>query len=183
MNAAPTPSNADHNTIVDVALAVVVDNLSDQSTRQAHSNSEANSAAMDRARINVLIARRKAEQVLGGYWELPGGKVQADESPRDAAVRELREEVGIDAEPIHTLPTVTHQYEHAHVRLHPFICLISAGTPSAIQVDEVRWVRPDELSDYRFPQATLPVLADFIDWLNTPKHATIDKLKHQPQHP
>ena len=181
MNAASRPSNADHDTIIEVAL--VVDNLSVQNTHNSDSNTDATHATSAHWPIQLLIARRKAEQVLGGYWELPGGKVEANESPRDAAVRELREEVGIDANPIHTLPAVTHQYDHAHVRLHPFVCQIIHGSPSAIQVDQVRWVSPDELSDYRFPQATLPVLASFIDWLNTPNDATIDKLKHQPQHP
>lgn len=133
------------NDIVDVAIGIVLEDASASAPR-------------------VLITQRTADQVLGGCWELPGGKVEPDESPSDAVVRELFEETGINARPIAELNATDHRYDHAHVRLIPFICEHIGGTPAPLQVDQVRWVRPDELADFTFPQASLPVLDELIAW-------------------
>eukprot|EP00752_Nemacystus_decipiens_P017089 g15306.t1 len=133
--------------IVDVAIAVVVDKLSDQNQQPRDFQDDSMEPRRDRSQLHVLISRRKKEQVLGGYWELPGGKVEPSETPTHAVVRELREEVGIEATPIETLSVVEHEYDHAHVRLHPFICQHTAGTPSAIEVDETHIQIPERADD------------------------------------
>lgn len=133
--------------LVDVAIGIVVDKVSP-------------------SEIRILITQRTADQVLGGLWELPGGKVEPDESAAAAAVRELHEEVGIEVQTIHTLTPVDHRYDHAHVNLIPFICKHVAGKPQPLQVDQVRWVRPDELADYAFPDASLPILDELRRWLD-----------------
>lgn len=159
------PSATQPTQIVDVAIGIVVDNMS-PSASKTKPNSDVQGLPDDiKSTLRILITRRKAEQVLGGYWELPGGKVEPDESPSDAAIRELREEVGIEIKPIDALETTDHRYEHAHVRLIPFICEHISGTPEPLHVDEVRWVTPDRLTDYTFPQASLPVIASLIRWL------------------
>ncbi len=104
----------------------------------------------------VFIARRHASAVLGGLWEFPGGKVEANETPRQAAAREFLEEVGLVVEVGEALATITHGYEHATVMLHPYICAMSGqGSQEArnLAVAEHRWVDAASLNEFDFPAA------------------------------
>lgn len=65
-----------------------------------------------------LLAQRPADKVYAGYWEFPGGKVEAGENVRDALVRELHEELGITVTACHPWLTREHVYPHATVRLN-----------------------------------------------------------------
>lgn len=151
--------------IVEVAVGIVVDKVSRNpslfgpaSGCGVHANSALNVP-------RLLITRRKPDQVLAGLWELPGGKLDPGESPAEAVVRELHEEVGIDVAPVARLKPVEHHYDHAHVRLIPFICEHIAGDPQPLHVDEVRWVTPDQLTQHTFPDASMPVLDELVGWL------------------
>lgn len=144
--------------VVCVAVAAVVENMSTVAQPVPPATNVAAWGTADPEHVRVLITRRRAEQVLGDYWELPGGKLEADESPEQAVVRELREEVGIEVRPIAPLPCVEHAYEHATVRLLPFVCRRVQGVARPIDVAAVRWVAPGELGAYHFPAASLPVI-------------------------
>ncbi len=71
----------------------------------------------------VLIARRKQDAVLGGYWELPGGKIERGEHPAQCLVREYEEELGITVETTRELPLITFKYDQARS---------SAAAPKAV---------------------------------------------------
>lgn len=106
----------------------------------------------------VLIARRKDDAVLGGYWELPGGKIEAGESPEQCLVREFEEELGIVVQPGKALAVIEFQYDHAKVRLHPFFCSRVSGEPVNRHVAEHRWIEARELLDYQFPPANTQLM-------------------------
>lgn len=152
------PSPKTTHTPIQVAVGVIVENMSSLASLRPPELSAKQLRAADRSALRALIARRKREQVLGGYWELPGGKIETDESAAHAVERELFEEIGIRVRPVIELQAVEHVYDHAHVRLLPFVCCRVEGHPRAIEVDEVRWVGLDELDSYRFPDASLPVI-------------------------
>jgi mutator protein MutT len=107
----------------------------------------------------LLICRRKSDVVLAGLWEFPGGKIEPGELPEQTAVREAREELGIDVESVGTLDPITHTYPHATVTLIPILCRHRAGEPQAIDCAEWRWVARRDLSTFAFPEANGPLLA------------------------
>src|SRR5690242_14698152 len=108
----------------------------------------------------VLITRRPDATVFGGYWELPGGKVEVGESIYECLAREFKEEVGLTIDVGRMLPVIEHRYDHGYVRLHPFFCKRISGEPENLHVAEHRWVRPEELSAYSFPPANIQLMVD-----------------------
>ncbi|SED69509.1 8-oxo-dGTP diphosphatase [Streptomyces sp. 2231.1] len=103
-------------------------------------------ALLDDGRL--LAARRSAPAELAGRWELPGGKVEADERPEDALVRELREELGIDAEPVERVPGEWSLRTPYVLRVWTARLRPGSPAPQPLQDhDELRWLTPAEVWD------------------------------------
>jgi 8-oxo-dGTP diphosphatase len=111
------------------------------------------------ARGRVLICRRKKNDSFGGYWEFPGGKIEAGESGEQAVARELYEELLIRVTPVRALEAIDHRYPTARVILYPYVCRHDAGNPVAIAAAEFAWVEPAALRAYKFPGANAGLLA------------------------
>jgi 8-oxo-dGTP diphosphatase len=109
----------------------------------------------------VLLSQRKAGTHLAGAWEFPGGKVEPGEDPRDALVRELGEELGVDAEVGDIVEVTFHRYPSKSVLLLFYEAKLAEGSPAprALDVAAVRWAGPEELLDEMFPPADVAVLA------------------------
>jgi 8-oxo-dGTP diphosphatase len=108
-----------------------------------------------------LIARRTEGRHLALKWEFPGGKVEAGESEIEALERELFEELQVRVEVIERLTPVEYSYPERSLRLIAFRCRIVDGVPVATDHEELRWIGIDEASVYDFPEADLPVLAEY----------------------
>jgi mutator protein MutT len=113
----------------------------------------------------VLICQRKDDDELGGYWEFPGGKREADETLEQCLERELREELAIRARPVAQLATIEHDYPHASIRLHPFICEHESGEVQHLECQASRWIPPADLRTYRFPPANESLIEEAIAYL------------------
>ncbi len=101
----------------------------------------------------MLVARRPEEGMLGGLWEFPGGKVEAGETAREAAQREVREETGIEIEVCATAGHVRHAYSHFRITLHLFHARRVGGGPVRRGRGALRWVAPGDLQALAFPAA------------------------------
>jgi A/G-specific adenine glycosylase len=97
---------------------------------------------------SVLIALRPARGLLGGLWEFPGGKQQEGEDLSACLRREITEELGVHIEVGEQLGIYQHAYTHFRVTLHAYLCTLPEGEPRPIQVADVRWVAPEELTQY-----------------------------------
>ncbi len=106
----------------------------------------------------VLIARRPEAAHAGGYWEFPGGKIAADETPVEGLVRELREELGIVVEAAAPVTTYRHAYPERVVELHVFRVLGYAGEPRAMEGQPLRWVTIAELGSADLLPADQPII-------------------------
>jgi len=108
----------------------------------------------------VLVTRRPEGSHLAGRWEFPGGKVEPGEAPRDALVRELREELGVDAKVGDILEVAFHQYPEKDVLLLFFRSTLSATSPAPrmIGVSGIAWRSAEELHDEIFPPADATIL-------------------------
>jgi len=107
----------------------------------------------------LLIARRNDDAHMGGLWEFPGGKCLAGEPPARCAVREMREETGLDVEIVEAWPAFSYAYPERTVTLHPFLCRARAADALPLASREVRWALPSALDSYSFPPANAPLLA------------------------
>ncbi|MCX4548471.1 (deoxy)nucleoside triphosphate pyrophosphohydrolase [Streptomyces sp. NBC_01500] len=114
-------------------------------------------ALYDQGRL--LAARRSAPPELAGRWELPGGKLEPGEGAEEALVRELREELGVEAEPLERIP--------GEWPLKPGLVLqvwtarlVSGEAKPLEDHDELRWLGPHEI--------------DTVDWLDQDRPAVAE---------
>jgi 8-oxo-dGTP diphosphatase len=105
-----------------------------------------------------LACLRPQGKHLAGLWEFPGGKVDPGESPEGALVREIREELGVEATVGRALEPVIWSYERGTIRLLPFLCSISGGPPQAIEHEQLLWCAREEFDSLAWAEADLPVL-------------------------
>lgn len=110
-------------------------------------------AGLIRHKGRYLIARRKPGVHLAGFWEFPGGKRETDESLVECLQRELFEELGVRIDLPIPYRIIRHNYPEKTVELHFFHCAIEEGMPAPVDCAEIRWVLPEELTQFEFPQA------------------------------
>jgi 8-oxo-dGTP diphosphatase len=117
----------------------------------------------------VLIAQRPPGKTLAGLWEFPGGKIEAGETPEDALIRELREELGItvSAPCLAPFTFASHSYESFHLLMPLYICRRWDGIATPREHAALKWVRVKDLraEDYPMPAADLPLLPMLRDLL------------------
>jgi len=105
-----------------------------------------------------LVTRRRRGVHLEGYWEFPGGKCEATEDLATCLRREIREELGIDAEIGDELLCVSHEYPERIVELHFITCRLTA-TPTPMLGQEMRWIARGDLRSLDFPPADEALIA------------------------
>ena len=114
-------------------------------------------AAILRQQDSILITQRPANKPYGGMWELPGGKLDGNESPQQALQRELREELGIEVAVDMIFDVVYHRYDWGAVLILVYECRWLSGELQHLEVDDHCWIPPQDHSRYEILPADRPL--------------------------
>jgi 8-oxo-dGTP diphosphatase len=109
----------------------------------------------------VLATQRPLYKSLGGFWEFPGGKVEAGESAEEALRREIREELHLELGPLEAITPVEHDYDFGRIRLLPFLGRC-AERPKLQLVEHIdaRWIVPADFATLEWAPADVPILGE-----------------------
>jgi 8-oxo-dGTP diphosphatase len=117
-------------------------------------------AALVDADGRVLLQQRPAGKSLAGLWEFPGGKLEAGETPEDALIRELEEELGIAVPHACLAPAAfaSAPLGERHLLLLLYIARKWVGVPRALEATALKWVRPADMHALPMPPADRPLI-------------------------
>lgn len=108
----------------------------------------------------VLICQRSAKMKLPLKWEFPGGKIEKGESKAEGLIREIKEELGLEIVVGDELDTVKYHYPDFSLCLYPFLCKLVGGTLHITEHAQAIWVNKDELPNYDWAEADMPVVEE-----------------------
>ena len=113
------------------------------------------SIALINSANEVLISKRPKNKHLSGFWEFPGGKVEAGEVPEITLIREIKEELNIDinGKCIAPLSFSEFDYKEFQLLLLLYVCRRWEGKPQSMENNELKWVKPNMLNKYKMPPA------------------------------
>ena len=117
-------------------------------------------AALIDAEDRMLVQQRAPHRSMAGLWEFPGGKIEPDETPEQALVRELAEElgIGIAAEALRPVAFASEPLGARHLLLLLYAARDWMGEPQALDASAIRWARVDELRTLPMPPADVPLV-------------------------
>jgi len=116
----------------------------------------------------VLIAQRPEGKAHAGRWEFPGGKVERGETPEQALVRELREELGIEPceQCLQPFAFASHAFaDDRHLLMPLYICRRWDGFIDPKEGQQIKWARPDKLANFPLLEADVPLASELRDRL------------------
>jgi len=106
----------------------------------------------------ILIARRCRGDHLAHKWELPGGKLEPNETPEECLQRELREELGIETAIGDWVASSDYEYSHMKIRLMVYRVRHVSGAITVRDHEAIAWVSRDELAHFDFSEADKPII-------------------------
>ncbi|GAA6133824.1 8-oxo-dGTP diphosphatase MutT [Oceaniserpentilla sp. 4NH20-0058] len=106
----------------------------------------------------LFIAKRASQAHQGGLWEFPGGKKENGETPEQALIRELDEEIGIHAQSVSPLIRLEHDYGDKLIELDVYVVNEFRGEAHGAEGQVTKWILMSEIDAYDFPEANVPII-------------------------
>ena len=107
----------------------------------------------------ILIAKRETgDELFAGLWEFPGGKVEEGETPEECMAREIKEELNISVEVGELITSNKHKYPHGIFELLAYRVKYISGEFVLNAHNEIKWVNIDEMANFEFPPADIPII-------------------------
>ena len=113
------------------------------------------------AQEGKIFATQRGYGEFKDGWEFPGGKIEEGETPQQALVREIQEELDTEVEVGDLLGTVEYDYPTFHLSMQCFLCRIKAGSLNLKEHEAARWLAEDELDSVDW----LPADIEVLDWI------------------
>lgn len=129
--------------VIDVTCALIIDN-----------------------RNQILVAQRSSSMSLPLKWELPGGKIEPNETAEQCLIREIKEELNIKIEIVKSLESNTHVYPSITIRLIPFICKLIDGVIMLKEHASFKWLDTNQLLNLDWAEADVPIINNYLNYQN-----------------
>lgn len=121
-----------------------------------------------------ILATQRGYGEFKGFWEFPGGKVEAYESSESAIVREIQEELSATVEVKQFFKIIEYDYETFHLSMDCFICNLKAGHPVLKEHESAKWLTADTLSSVDWLPADLSIISELKVYLEKKLERTVN---------
>ena len=116
--------------------------------------------------ITEVFATERGYGEFKGQWEFPGGKIEVGETPQQALIREIQEELTVKVKVGKLIDTIDYDYPKFHLNMKCFLCVIVDGDIILKEAEDSKWLNKDELYGVNWLPADITLIDKIADFMN-----------------